>query len=293
MKRVWPLLCCLFAGLARAGVEARDDSPRLVRLPAAAQRIVSLAPHATELMFAAGAGDRLIAADEFSDFPSAAKALPRIGRAGALDVERIVALKPDLVIAWGSGNVPGQVAQLRRFGIPVFVSEPRAPEDVASTLRRFGALAGTPEPAGRAAAVFESAWAGLRREYAGRSPVSVFYQIWDKPLMTVNGAHLISKLINVCGGRNVFADVGQLAPTVDTEAVLRTDPQAIVGSGADERRPAWLDDWKRWPGMRAVRDGQLHDVPPQLIQRHGPRLIEGTRRLCEVIDRARGYSGKK
>jgi len=282
------------AVIAAASVAAVDDVGSRVELTAPARRIVSLAPHVSELMFAAGAGDRLIGADEFSDYPAAAKALPRIGRAGALDVERIAMLKPDLVIAWGSGNVAGQVAQLRRLGIPVFVSEPRRPEDVARTLRRFGALAGTADTAEQAARGFESAWADLELRYAGRTPVGVFYQIWDKPLMTVNGAHLINRMIETCGGRNVFAALPQLAATVDIEAVLRADPQLIIGSGADEQRPAWLDDWKRWPRLRAVRDGHLHDVPPQLVQRHGPRLVEGARRLCEAIDRARtpGQVGK-
>lgn len=288
------LISFLGQAVAIAGIVVRDDVGQEVGREYPAQRIITLSPHATELMFAAGAGGKLIGADEFSDYPAQAKALPRVGRAGALDVERIVALKPDLVIAWGSGNVPGQVAQLQRFGIPVFVTEPRRPEDVPSTLRRFGVLSGTGAHAERAARRFEAAWAELEHKYADRAPVSVFYQIWDRPLMTVNGGHLISRLIATCGGRNVFAALPQLAPTVDVEGVLRADPEVIVGSGADERRPEWLDAWKRWPNLRAARDGYLYDVPPQLLQRHGPRLVEGTRQLCEAIDRGRrlGHAGK-
>ena len=287
MRLVLLVLLLLCSLPLRAETSVLDDENHRVTLPRPAARIVTLAPHATELMFGAGAGGRIVGADEYSDYPAIAKTIPRIGRAGALDIERIAALKPDLVIAWGSGNVTGQIAALRRLGLTVFISEPHTVADVASTLRRFGALAGTEKYAEVAAAEFEAKFADLRKRYASRPTVSVFYQIWDRPLMTINGQHLISAVIETCGGRNVFAALPQLAPVVDLEAVLRADPQAIVGSGAESSRPGWLDDWKRWPRLTAVRDNNLFDVPPDLIQRHTVRLVDGAARLCEALETAR------
>ena len=277
---------------AAAGVEATDDGGRRIALAAPARRIVSLAPHATELLFAVGAGGALIGADEWSDHPPAARDIPRIGRAGALDVERIVALRPDLVVAWGSGNSAGQVAQLRRFGLPVFESEPRTPDDIADTLRRLGALSGHAGEGQRAAGTFAEGFAELRRASAGKAAVTVFYQIWNEPLMTVNDAHSIGAVVTLCGGRNVFGSLPALAPTVSEEAVVRADPQAIIGSGADDTRPQWLDDWRRWPALKAVRLGNLFDVPPDLVQRPTPRLLDGARLVCAALDAARANLGR-
>jgi iron complex transport system substrate-binding protein len=287
MRLILVSLLLIHTAILRAEVLVSDDEMRQIKLSSPAKRIVTLSPHATELMFGAGAGGRVVGADEYSDYPAIAKRIPRIGRAGALDIERIAALKPDLVIGWGSGNVAGQIAALRRLGLTVFISEPRTIEDVASTLRRFGALAGTEKYAEVAAKEFEGKFATLRQRYGSRPPVSVFYQIWDRPLMTVNGQHLINSVIEVCGGRNVFAGLTQLAPTVDLEAVLLADPQAIVGS-AEASRTGWLDDWKRWPRLSAVRSNNLFDVPPDLIQRHTVRLAEGATKLCDALESARG-----
>lgn len=252
-----------------------------------ARRIVSLAPHVTELLFALDLGDTVIGADSYSDYPLAARRIPRIGRAGALDIERIVALKPDLVIGWGSGNGAGQMARLRQFGIPMYLSEPRTLEDVPAELRRLSVLAGVPERGERAATAFEQGLDDLRQRYQGATPVTVFYQIWHEPLMTVNGQHSISAVLRVCGGRNVFADLTHLAPTVNVEAVLRADPQMIIGSGSDDTRPKWLDDWRRWTQLQAVRNEALVDVPPDLMQRPTPRLLEGARRVCAAIEQVR------
>ena len=280
-------LLLLIATSAQAAIEVTDDAGRVVALEQPARRIVSLAPHATELLFALGAGGQIIGADEFSDYPVAAKAIPRIGRAGALDLERIVSLRPDLVIGWGSGNSSTQVAQLQRLGIKVFISEPRRLEDVASSLRRLGLLSGHREQAESAAADFDLGIHQLRQRYAHRPQVTVFYEIWDRPLMTVNGQHIISSVLTLCGGSNVFERLGQLAPTVDVEAVLKAQPQAILGSGSDATRPQWLDDWRRWPRIPAAANGNLFNIPPDLIQRHTPRLLQGATLVCEALEKAR------
>lgn len=280
-------LLLLIAASAQAAIEVTDDAGRVVSLEQPARRVISLAPHATELLFALGAGGQIVGADEFSDYPVAAKAIPRIGRAGALDLERIVSLRPDLVIGWGSGNSSTQVAQLLRLGIKVFISEPRRLEDVASSLRRLGLLSGHREQAESAAADFDLGIHQLRQRYARRPQVTVFYEIWDRPLMTVNGQHIISSVLTLCGGSNVFARLGQLAPTVDVEAVLKAQPQAILGSGSDATRPQWLDDWRRWPRIPAAANGNLFNIPPDLIQRHTPRLLQGATLVCEALEKAR------
>jgi iron complex transport system substrate-binding protein len=285
----WPLtlLCCLCFTAAHAEVTTRDDAGNTVKLDLPAKRIVSLAPHVTELLFAAGAGGRGVGAVEYSNFPVAARALPRVGSSAALDLERIAQLKPDLAIAWGSGNAPGQVAQLARLGIPVFVSEPKQLEDIPTSLRKIGQLAGTAAEAEAAARNFELRLAALRARYGGASPVSVFYEIWNQPLMTIGGEHVISAVISLCGGHNIFAALKQPAATVELEAVLRADPEVIVASGMAEERPEWLDQWRRWPQLRAAQRGNLFFVPPDLLQRHTPRILDGAERICAALESAR------
>lgn len=273
--------------MARADIAADDDAGRTVTLDHPARRVVSLAPHVTELLYAAGAGGYVVGAVDYSDYPEAAKRIPRVGSYTGLDLEAIVALRPDLVVAWQSGNPPAQVERLRALGLAVYVSEPRHIEDVATNIERLGRLAGTTDAALRAARAFRQRHEALRRRYAARPAVTVFYQIWDRPLMTVNGKQLISDVIRLCGGRNVFADLPILAPTVDVEAVLAADPEAIVASGAGAARPEWFDAWRRWPQLKAVRRDNLFVVPPDVLQRHGPRILDGAEHLCADLETAR------
>lgn len=284
--RALAVLLSLLTGTAsHAEIALTDDAGQRVILPRPAVRIVSLAPHVTELLYAAGAGDQLVGAVAYSDYPEAARRVPRIGSHAAFDLERIAALQPDLAIVWGSGNPPSQVAQLRRLNIPVFVSEPRRIDDIATSLRQIGVLADV--SAEGAASDFERRLAALRARHATGTPVGVFYEIWHQPLMTVGGAHLISQAIAACGGRNVFAALTQPAASVELEAVLRADPDAIVASGMDRERPEWLDHWRRWPQLKAVRQDNLFFIPPDLLQRHTPRLLDGTERLCVALEQAR------
>lgn len=273
----------LLCAAARAEVMVVDDAGRRIMLPAPAVRIVSLAPHATELLFAAGAGSRVVGVSDYSDFPAEARQLPSVGGNLQLDLERIVALKPDLVIAWKSGNSPKQIARLRALGLTVFESEPRQFDDVASSLERLGTLAGSAQGQAQAER-FRQQLAALREQYAGRSPVTVFYQIWPSPLMTLNDKHIVSEAIRLCGGRNVFGPLAVLAPTVSREAVVRADPQAIFVS--DERGDAF-DRWRNFRNMKAVRSGHLFRIDGGVMNRAGPRLAEATRMLCERIDQAR------
>lgn len=277
----------LAASAAHAEIVVTDDAGRQLRLAAPAKRIVSLAPHVTELLFAAGAGDKVVGAVNYSDYPEAATRLPQVGGYNNVDLEAVAALKPDLVVAWKTGNRGGNLDRLSALGIPVYVNEPRSLEDVASSLETLGRLAGTQLSAFHAAAAFRERQAMLQKRYGQRPPVRTFYQIWNQPLMTVNGEHLISKVIALCGGENVFAGLPQLAPTVGTEAVLAANPEAIVASGMGEARPEWLDQWKNWDRLTASQRGNLFFIPPELIQRHTPRILDGASRLCAQLEEAR------
>jgi iron complex transport system substrate-binding protein len=273
------VVLALCAAGANAQIGVIDDYGNRIRLPAPAARIVSLAPHLTELVYAAGAGARLVGAVDYSDFPPAARALPRVGSDAYINIEAVLALRPDLIVAWPN---PGSVRAVNRLAelLPVFRSEPRELEDIATTLERLGVLAGTSGEAQRAARAFRARKAELEKRYAGRATVRVFYQVWDRPLLTVNGDHVISKVIRLCGGENVFAAAPLIAPEVDREAVLRANPEAILASSP-------LDGWKAFSGLAAVARNQLHTIPAELIQRHTPRLLDGAERVCRALEEAR------
>ena len=291
--RLLLVVLALLAFSARGQVEVVDDEGTTVRLVRPAMRIVSLAPHVTEQLFAVGAGHRIVGAVEYSDFPPGAKRIARVGDSGAIDFERLLAMRPDLVVAWTSGNSPKQIEQLRSLGLPVYSSQPRRLEDVATSLERLGRLAGSPEIAAQAARSFREQVRGLRDRYGSREPVTVFLELWNRPLYTVNSEQLISDVIRLCGGRNVFGDLPVLAPTVTQEAVLKADPAAIVATGMGGARPEWLDEWKAWPQLQATRLGNLFVIDSDLMNRHGPRLAEGARQLCNALDLARSRKARR
>jgi len=286
-KTVLVVLALLAAAPVGAEVCVRDDRQRELCLAAPAERIVALSPGLTELLFDAGAGERLVGATTYSDYPAAARTRPRIGSYKRIDMEALLALKPDLVIAWISGNPTAQVQRIESLGIPVYWSEQRDFEDVASSLVRLGRLAGTRAVAEAAAGKFRDAIDEIRRRYRQAPPVTVFYQVWEDPLMTVNGEHLISRSLSLCGGRNIFAGLERLAPRVDIESVLDRDPEAILAGGMGERNDHWLKAWQAYPELRAVRQGNLFFVPPSALQRPTPRVLEGIRVVCEQLERVR------
>ena len=274
-------------GSAQAEVVVKDDTGATVRLAQPARRIVTLAPHLAETLYAAGAGEKLIGVVEFSDYPEAVKALPHVGGYSRLDLEAIAALKPDLIIAWQSGNAPAHVDKLRSLGFPVYVSQPNRLEDVATEVERLGVLAGTSRIGNATATAYRERLAALQKRYAGRPTVRTFYQVWKQPLSTIGGKQIISSVIRLCGGENVFEKLETMAPTVTVEAVIATNPEAIIASGMDQARPEWLDDWKRWTSLTAVARDNLFFVQPQLIQRHTPRLLDGAEMLCQHLENAR------
>ena len=277
----------LSSAASAATIEVIDDSGRTIRLSGPARRIISLAPHITELLFAAGAGKNVIAAVDYSDFPDAAKALPRVGDNERLDLERIAALKPDLLMVWLHGAAQRQLEQLRKLGIPVFHSEPKSLADVARALENFGMLAGTNVAADAAALEYRRRLNQLASSSRGLTLVPVFIQIWDVPPMTVNDRHLISDAVRLCGGRNVFGILPALAPAVSAEAVIAANPEAIVATGMASGRPDWLNAWKTWPRLTAVSRGNLFAIAPELITRHTPRILDGVEQLCAQLAAAR------
>lgn len=265
-----------------AHVEVLDDAGNRIRLDAPARRIVSLAPHLTELLFDAGAGQWIVGAAAFSDYPDAARAIPRIGDSRGLDIEGIARARPDLVVAWTSGNPRRTIDRLRRLGLRVFESEPARLADIPHTLIRLGRLAGTEETARTGAAVFNDRLAQLGARHPVGPPVQVFYQIWDRPLLTVNGRHLIAQALQTCGAQNVFGHLPGLTAAPSREAVLLADPDAIaVASNA----PNALSPWTKWRQSRAMRSGKVFTVDPEILHRPTLRILDGVEDLCAKLDR--------
>ena len=271
-------------------VEVYDDEGTQITLAIPAQRIVSLAPSLTELIYSAGAGENLVGVVEHSDFPAAAKALPIVGRFDLLDIERILELDPDLVVAWQTGNPRSSVNQLRRLGLTVYVAEPKSLAAIPSHIERLAVLAGKELNDLKVIYDFRQKLETLDGKYRHQSPVTIFYQVWDRPLITAGGNELINDIIRLCGGRNVFANIRRVAPKVSREAVLKRNPEVIIASGMDIERPEWLDDWLRWPSLKAVANKNLFFVPPDLLQRHTPRALLGAAQICDQLDQARSNS---
>lgn len=295
---VFRLLAALTAGLAtlsaaQADIVVKDDTGQEVRLKAPAKRIVALAPHIAESLYAAGAGDKLVGTVDYSDYPPEAKKVARVGGYSRVDLEAVAALKPDLVLAWESGNNMPQIGKLRALGLTVHVSQPNKMENVADQLVRLGQLAGTEAAANAAAERFRKRLEGLRAANANKPKVRVFYQIWKSPLMTVGGPQIISDAILLCGGDNVFGHLKQMAPTVSVEAVLEADPEAIVATGMGDAKPEWLHDWDKWTRMTAVKRDNLFHINPDIMQRHTPRILDGAEKLCAHLDVARSHRPAK
>ena len=284
MKGRWLAWLALWPALVLASVSAVDDTGQAVTLAQPARRIVSLAPHATESLYAIGAGTLLVGTTDFSDWPAEARRLPRVGGYAGVSVEKVLALRPDLVVGWASGNAPREIARLRALGVPVFLSEPSSLEQVASTFERLGVLTARQAAGRREAAGFRQAVASARQAHAGLPVLDVFVQVSETPLLTVNGRQFLSALLEVCGGRNLFAGLPQLVPQVSPEAVLAARPQVMLVPGPVSR----LERWRRWPQIPAVATGQLHGLPQDWVSRPGPRLVRGMDAVCQALDQARG-----
>ncbi|WP_229217572.1 cobalamin-binding protein [Massilia forsythiae] len=284
------LALALHASAGHAAVSVKDDDGNTVTLQKPAQRVISLAPHVTELLFAAGGGARVVGVVAYSDFPEEAKKVAQVGSNRELDLERIIALKPDLFVVWRHGSSERQIEMVRKLGVPVFHSEPHKLEDIADSVDKLGRLMGTEDAARPAAAALRSQLASLRSRYANRPPVRSFYQVWDKPLYTLNGTHIVTDALRLCGGENVFARLAVTAPVVSVEGVLQENPEAIFATA--EKNYGGVNMWKQYGMITAVRNDNLFTIDGNLLNRAGPRMIAGAAVLCEKLELARAHRGK-
>jgi len=291
------LLGTLFAGQAfsmEAGARkplrtVPDDLGRAVAVARPPLRIVSLTPGATEMLFAAGAGGQLIATVQYSSEPGAARSVPRIGDVAAIDMERLVALQPDVVIAWPAGGNPAQRAKIAALGIPLYQQQVARLADLPGSLRRLGVLAGTEAAAEPAAAALEARLSALKRAYSGLSTdghrPTVLLQVWNRPIYTIGGRHLMSDALELCGARNIFADPPEPAPLVATEAVIGRNPDIILAAAPPGEGAAWVADWQRLPGLAAVRNHRVVAFENQALSRLGPSVLDATEDLCRTLAR--------
>jgi iron complex transport system substrate-binding protein len=281
------LAACLSASAAHAAISVKDDAGNTVTLQKPALRVISLAPHVTELLFAAGGGSHVVGVVSYSDFPEEAKKIQQIGSNRELDLERIIALKPDLVVVWRHGSSERQIDVVKQLGVPMFHSEPKKLEDIADNVAKLGQLMGTDTVAAPAAAELRKKLASLRARYANRPVVRSFYQVWDKPLYTLNGQHIVSDALHLCGGENIFARLAVTAPVVSVEGVLQENPEAIFATA--EKNYGGVSLWKPYPTLLAVRNDNLFTIDGNLLNRSGPRMIAGAEQLCEKLEIARQH----
>ena len=285
-----PLLLLLLMSLSQlvcAEIRLVDDNGDELVLAQPAQRIISLAPNITEVLFHIGAGAQIVGADEYSNYPEAAKQIQRVNNHAAANYELILSLKPDLVIAWQSGNGDKIIDPLRKLGFPVFVVETREIDRIPALFDRFGQLSGHEITAQQRIDEFTQRLHSLRNAQADKSVVRTFYQIWHEPLITLNGQHMVSDVIRLCGGVNVFADAIPLVPYINTESLVAADPEVIIAGGSEQDQPDWLSRWQKWAGISAVQNQHIYLIPADLMQRHSIRILDGAEMMCDYLDRAR------
>lgn len=286
MKIVWCLTLFFFSASVQA-LTLTDDSGQAVRLSAPAQRIITLTPHATELMFAVGAGQQVVGAVDYSDYPADAEKIPRVGGYSGLNIEAILALQPDLIIYWPEGNPAREIQRLKQLKMPLYASDPNSFADIARSLEHYGEISGNVAKGQQAAMQFRQRLNALQQRYAGAGKLRVFYQVWHQPLVTQSGDTFISRVLELCGGENIFAGLPMRSPQISEEAVLAENPDVIIASGMAAERPEWLDHWRRYSHLNAVKNNHLYHVHPDLLHRPTPRLLDGAEQVCALLDRVR------
>ena len=264
-----------------------DDSGTSVTVPADNCRMVSLAPGTTAMLFAAGAGQCVIGTIAHSDEPAEAAAVRVVGDAETLDFEQLLALRPSVVVVAVDVVQRVRIDRIRALGIPVYRVHVTSLAQMPDSLRRLGVLAHTEVAALQHAARFGADLDVIRAKYRDRAPVKVLYQIWDKPIYTIGGEHVISDALAVCGARNIFSDLTTAAPAVTREAAIVRDPDLIVISAPPAEANEWLAEWRKFPSVRAVREGRLESYLDERMDRMGPSVVQATASLCELVDRAR------
>ncbi len=270
--------------LTACGLPGNEANPRTGG-PAASQRIVTLSPHLAELVFAVGSGHQLVGVSAYTDYPAAVTDLPVIGDAFNIDQERLTLLEPDLLLAWDTGTPAHVIDELRNRGYTVEVITTTSLSDIGAALKRIGALTGRESDATAAADSFSAGLDDIARQSTGAASIDVFYQVYRRPLYTINGTHFVSQLIELCGGRNVFDDLDGLAPLISVEAMLERNPEVILAS-TDAGQLAF-EEWERWPDLPANRFGNRYLIPANDIGRPTPRLLAGARAVCEALQKSR------
>jgi iron complex transport system substrate-binding protein len=275
---------------ARAGNVAhslRDDAGDLVTVSAAPCRIVSLAPGTTAMLYAAGAAHCLVGTIAHSTEPAEAASVQVVGDAETLDFEQLLALRPTVVVVAVDVVQRVRIDRIKALGIPVYQVHVTRLAAMPESLRRLGALTGTRAVADRKAAELQGELESLSARYRERAPIRVLYQIWDRPIYTIGGKHVISDALRLCGAVNVFGDLSTAAPAVTREAAVLRNPEIILASAPPGAAADWLAEWGRFPALAAVRNGQLVSYADERIDRMGPSVIAATGNLCAVIDKAR------
>ena len=282
--------CILMTSLplfAQATIRVVDDLEKEIVLSEPAIKIISLAPNITEILFHIGAGSQIIGADEYSNYPEAAKQIIRVNNHSIANYELILSLKPDLILAWYSGNGVEVINRLRELGLPVFVIETTKIKEIPDLFKRLGKITGNETQSIQAASEFSEKLVKLQSLYVDKKKVKTFYQIWDDPIMTLSGKHLVSDVIELCSGVNVFAEAQPLVPRVNIESIMNADPEVILSSGSEERVAGWRKKWARWPTISAVNKGHLYLIPPDLMQRQSNRILDAATYVCNFLDKSR------
>ena len=278
------LTAAMSAPLLADNISVTDDLDNTITLDAPAQRIVTLIPHTTELMFEVGAGAQVVGASEYSDYPEAAQDIPRVGDVYSLNLEKILSLQPDLVVVWESSNIAGPLETLSELDIPIYYSDPQSFDAIQKTMRDFGQLTGNADNGETAAADFADGMADLADVYADRASIRTFYQVWHDPIFTLSDRNFLGDVFAVCGGQNIFADEDIPAPQVGLESVVSADPQVIIAGASDG---TGLEIWEDISEISAVQNGHLYSVDPDYTSRPTSSLLRGAEEICEAIDRAR------
>jgi len=287
LSRLLAICVVMLAEHSLAAIEVVDDNGDSLKLDSPAKRIISLSPNTTEVLFYIGAGEQIVGADEHSNYPQQVQTIPRVNNHAAANYELILSLEPDLVIAWQSGNGHTIIERIRGLGIPVFVVETRRLQEIPSLFERLGELSGHSTEAHKRALAFAQRLNKLRESNRHKPPVRLFYQVWSDPLITLNGQHMVSDMIELCGGINIFADAIPLVPYVNIESVLAADPQLIIAGGDQQQQLTQLDRWQQWGSLSAVKNQHLYSIASDLMQRHSSRILDGAQLVCDYIDQVR------
>lgn len=276
---------CMATPNSAGPITVTDDAGRQVTLQKPANRIVSLAPHITEVLFAIGAGNKVVGTTHYSDYPEAALKVPRIGGYDKVNLEKVVTLKPDLIIAWQSGNNARTNQRLEQMGYPVYYSEPESLKDIAANMATLGKLSGLEQQGLEKQQAFLARYEQLKQLNSNKEELKIYYEVWQNPRYTLGGSHFSREIFNLCGARNLFEDVAEKAPIVSLEAIITRNPDVILTGDrhGEENLQALRNHWLQWPQITAVKKSQIYYVDADIFTRSSPRALDAAAHLCELL----------